>query len=90
MADQSMAGRKAALKKGAALPSKKDGGKPRFPIRNRTEASDAINAVGRARPNTGSEHDMVRRYIMKRLRALGLTAMKPENWNPDGSLKNSG
>ena len=87
MADQSMAGRKAALKQGAALPPKKPEGKPRFPIRNRQEASDAINAVGRARPNTGPEHNMVRRYIMRRLRALGLTSMKPDNWNPDGSLK---
>lgn len=89
MADQSMAGRKQALSQGAALPPSKPKGKPRFPIRNRGEASDAISAVGRARPNTGPEHNMVRRYIMRRLTALGLTSMKPDNWNPDGSLKNA-
>ena len=73
---------------GAALPPKKPGGRPRFQIRNRDDAANAIRAVGRARPNTGEEHNMVRRYIMKRLSALGLSSMKPDNWNSDGSLKN--
>ncbi|MFC7218592.1 hypothetical protein ACFQLX_10495 [Streptomyces polyrhachis] len=42
----------------------------------------AIHAVGR-----GSEpHDEIRRHIMDRAKALGLSAEIPSDWNTDGSL----
>lgn len=58
----------------------------RFPIRNRDDLLKAIKAVGRA---SGGEagRKAVRRFIIKRARALGLTSLLPENWASDGSLK---
>ena len=58
-----------------------------FPIRNREDLANAIRAVGRVRPNTEAERAKVRRYIIRRARALGLTGMIPETWASDGSLK---
>lgn len=57
-----------------------------FPIRNRTDLSNAIRAVGRVRPNTEAERAKVRRYIIRRARAIGATNLIPESWNSDGSL----
>ncbi|HKS46342.1 MAG TPA: hypothetical protein VJT49_14775 [Amycolatopsis sp.] len=59
----------------------------RFQIRNRGELSDAISAVGRVRPNTEEARAKVRRFIMKRARALNLANMIPDSWAADGSLK---
>ena len=58
----------------------------RFPIRNRSDLQNAIRAVGRAR---GGEQGRraVRRFIMRRARALGLTNLIPDTWRPDGSLR---
>ena len=58
----------------------------RFPIRNREDLAKAIKAVGRAK---GGEQGRaaVRRFIIKRARALGLESMLPANWAADGSLK---
>lgn len=83
MADPSMAQRKTLAKKGQAIPNKDSGGS--YPVRNRAELKDAIQAVGRA----GSPEDQakVRRFIMKRARALDLSSMIPPNWNPDGTTK---
>lgn len=81
MADPpSAAARQKAEARGAAMP----GG--RFPIRNRADLAKAIQAVGRA---SGGEEGRkaVRRFIIKRARALGLTNMLPDNWAADGSLK---
>lgn len=62
-----------------------------FYIRNRTELSDAINAVGRATPNAGesdiARRNAVRRHVINRAKALKLESMIPVTWNPDGSLK---
>lgn len=57
----------------------------RYPIRNRSDLSNAIRAVGRA---SGGEtgRRAVRRWIIKRARALGLTSMIPDTWNSDGTL----
>lgn len=77
MADLSTDARKKAAASGAALP----GG--RFPIRNRTDLENAIRAVGRAK----GDHDMVRRFIVKRARALNLMNLIPDNWSADGSMK---
>jgi len=87
MADISTAARERAEQRGQALP----GG--RFPIRNRADLQNAILAVGRAGRRDASEEErergrrMVRRFIMRRARALGAEDMIPETWNADGSLK---
>jgi hypothetical protein len=77
--------RRRAAAKGQALPGK-DGGAPRFPIRNASDLDKAIKAVGRARPNTEEERRKVRRFIRRRAQALGLTSRLPDNWKADGSL----
>jgi len=75
-------GRRAAAKQGAALPSK-SGGAPRYPTPNRTYLAKAIKAVGRGK----GDHSLIRRYLIRRARALGATDMIPDNWNSDGSTK---
>ena len=90
MAQPNMAQMKKYQVAGAALPPKKPGGRPRFQINNRTDLHNAIHAVGRARPNTPQEHDMVRRYIRKRARALGLESMIPATWSSSGGSGASG
>lgn len=77
MAQFSQQQRKSLASKGQAM----QGG--RFPIRNRADLQNAIRAVGRAK----GDHAVVRRYIIKRARALGLTQLLPDNWAADGSLK---
>jgi len=77
MADLSTAARDKAAAQGQAM----QGG--RFPIRNRAELEKAIRAVGRAK----GDHDMVRRFVIKRARALNLTNLIPDNWSADGSMK---
>lgn len=74
------AARRKAEDKGQAMP----GG--RFPIRNREDLAKAIRAVGRAKGGE-SGRGAVRRFIIKRARALGLANMIPANWAADGSLK---
>jgi len=71
--------------RGQALP----GG--RFPIRNRADLENAIRAVGRAGGPEGTEADRneVRRFIIQRARALGLSELIPDTWNSDGTLKSS-
>lgn len=84
MAGPDMSTRKTLAKQGKAMPDGDSGG--RFPIRNEADARKAIQAVGRAKGGEAGRA-AVRRFIMKRLIALGLTRLKPDNWNPDGSLK---
>ena len=76
--------RNRAESSGAAM----EGG--RYPIENEQDLRNAIRAVGRARPNTDAERNKVRRHIMKRARALGLSKLIPQSWNSDGSLKKDG
>lgn len=57
----------------------------RFPIRNRSDAANAIRAVGRAKGGEQGRRK-VRRYIIRRLRAINAADLKPESWNDDGSL----
>lgn len=73
--------RRRAERRGAAM----QGG--RFPIRNREDLLNAIRAVGRVRPNTEAARAQVRRFIIRRARALGLTNLIPDTWNADGTLK---
>lgn len=58
-----------AAKRGYALP---DGS---FPIRNRSELKDAIDAFGRAKDQTRAK-----RHIIKRARALGAVSLLPDTW----------
>jgi hypothetical protein len=62
--------RKAAAKSGAAR------GDGSFPIQNRQDLLNAIRALGRAK-----NPDAARRHIIKRARALGLTALLPKDWD---------
>lgn len=61
--------RDSAEKKGNALP----GG--RFPINNKQDLLNAIRAVGRAK-----NPDAVKRFIIKRAKALGLSNLIPSSW----------
>lgn len=81
MADINMAARRKAAAQGAAMP----GG--RFPVRNRTDLAKAILAVGQVKPPTEEARATVRRFVMKRAKALGAADMIPDTWAADGSLK---
>jgi hypothetical protein len=72
---------------GKAIPNAK--GDPSFQIRNAGDLGNAIQAVGRVRPNTDEARARVRRYIMQRAKALGLSSQIPDSWNADGSLKDT-
>lgn len=66
---------------------------PRYPITARTgdnSLATAIQAVGRARPNTPEERAKVRRYIIKVAAAKGWSADIPDSWSSDGTLKTGG
>lgn len=77
----SEAQRQSLAKSGEAMP---DGS---FYIRNASDLANAIRAVGRVRPNTEAARAQVRRFIIKRAKALGLSDQIPDTWNADGSLK---
>lgn len=79
-APETAAGREAAAKKGAALPSK-SGGAPRYPTTNVAYLKKAIKAVGRG----SGDHSVIRRYLIRRANALGARNLIPDNWNSDGS-----
>lgn len=74
--------RKAAVAKGQALPE--SDGPGRYPVRNEADLKRAIRAVGRS---TKSSHSVVRKFIMRRARALGLSQLIPDTWNSNGTLK---
>jgi hypothetical protein len=74
-------------KQGKAMPPSKPGGKPKFYIRNKADLQNAIDAVGRVRPNTDAARAAVRRHIMANARTLGFSSMIPDTWQADGSLK---
>jgi hypothetical protein len=80
MAGYNTAQRMSAADNGQALP----GG--RYPIKNRADLENAIRAVGRA---MGGEpgRAKVRRFIIKRARAMNMSNLIPATWNADGSLK---
>lgn len=80
MADFSEEERRRLASRGQAMP----GG--RFPIRNRSDLENAIRAVGRSKGGEAGRN-AVRRWIIRRARALGLTSMIPETWNSDGTMK---
>ena len=68
----SQAERERLARTGAAMP---DGS---YPIRNRADLQNAIQAVGRA-----ANYADAKRHIMRRAKDLGLEDMLPEEWrNP--------
>lgn len=69
--------RQALAKKGHALP---DGS---FPISNRTDLSNAIRAIGRAK-----NRSTAMAHIKKRARELGATEMLPAEWSAKMSVVN--
>jgi hypothetical protein len=79
MATPSAEDRRKAESKGQAMP----GG--RYPVRNKADLQKAIHAVGRS---TKTSHSTVRRFIILRAKALGLSSMIPDTWNSNGTLKN--
>ncbi|MFD7016132.1 hypothetical protein [Streptomyces sp. NPDC059928] len=70
-----------ALAKGQAM--KNAAGEPSYPIKSKSDLRKAIRAVGRG----GADHDKIRAHIVARAKALGLSSMIPDNWNKDGSMK---
>lgn len=75
------------VKQGKAMPAPGQDRPGRFQIRNRDDLSNAILAVGRVRPATDEARAKVRRFIMRRAKALNATSLIPDNWAADGSLK---
>jgi HK97 family phage prohead protease len=68
-------------KKGQAF--KNDDGSYSYPIADAEDLKKAIRAVGRG----GADHDAIRKYVIKRAKALGESDLIPDNWGSDGSLK---
>lgn len=64
----------------------------RYPIENREDLDNAIQAVGRAGGPDGDEEDRqeVRRHIMRQAERLDAEDAIPETWNSDGTLKEDG
>jgi hypothetical protein len=71
---------------GKAMPPSQPGGRPRFNIANASDLDNAIRAVGRVQPPTDAARSKVRRYIIQRAKALGLSSRIPDSWNEDGDL----
>ena len=71
--------RKRMSKSGQAMP---DGS---YPIADAEDLDNAIHAVGRG----GADHDAIRRHIIQRAKALGLSERIPDNWNSDGSIQDA-
>lgn len=80
MADPGAGERRRLAQQGRALPGR-DGAPGRFPIRNRTDLENAIRAVGRVSPATDTQRALVRRFIVRRARALGLLNLIPDTWD---------
>ena len=73
--------KKKMLAAGKAMRNAK--GDPSYPIDDEEDLSNAIHAVGRG----GASHNAVRKYIIKRAKAMGKSSMIPENWGSDGSMQ---
>ncbi len=74
---------KAMLSKGHAM--KNANGDASYPIADLSDLKKAIKAVGRG----GTDHDKIRAHIIKRAKALKAMSLIPDNWNSDGSMKES-
>lgn len=79
--EYSTAQKKAMLDKGQAMENPQ--GEPSYPIKTKADLRKAIRAVGRG----NADHGKIRAHIIARAKALGLMSMIPDNWNQDGSMK---
>lgn len=75
------------VQKGQAMPAPGQSRPGRFQIRNQSELQDAIKAIGRVQPATDEARAKVRRFVMKRARALNLANLIPDTWDSSGNLK---
>lgn len=57
----------------------------RFPIPDKAHLEKAIHAVGRSKGGEAGRR-AVRRYIIRRAKALHAEDMIPKTWKPDGTL----
>lgn len=78
MGNYSIEQRRKLLKQGKALPPKKAGDPPRFPI---DDGGDVTSAVGLART------DEERRHVYRHAKRLGQLGKIPSNWRSDGSIR---
>ena len=53
-----------------------------YPIDDAEDLDNAIHAVGRG----NADHDAIRKYVIGRAKALGLSSKIPDGWNADGSI----
>lgn len=89
MAQPDAAQMRQMVKKGQAMAAAPGESRPgRFQVRNRADLENAIRAVGRVRPNTEEARSKVRRFLIRRAKALGAADVIPDTWAGDGSLKN--
>src|SRR5208282_354399 len=58
-----------------------------YPVADAEDLRHAIRAVGRGRHDS---HDSIRRHIIARAKALGMSGAIPDDWNADGTLENAG
>jgi hypothetical protein len=81
-ADLDTAARRYAASQGWAMP---DGSYPVRPanLHGASDLEKAVGAVGRG----GGSHDAIRKHIMARAQAIGLTAKVPDNWGGAGQRK---
>lgn len=81
--DLDTAARRYAASQGWAMP---DGSYPIRPANRhgRDDLEAAIRAGGRG------THSTIRAHIIKRAKAIGLSDLIPDNWNPDGSMRGMG
>lgn len=79
-ADLNTAARKYAASRGWAMD---DGSYPVRPadMHGRSDLQAAVKAVGRG----GKSHDAIRKHIISRARAIGLSDLIPDNWSSSGS-----
>lgn len=54
-----------------------------YPIADAEDLTNAVHAVGRG----NASHDAIRKYIIGRAKALGLSSKIPDSWNSDGSMR---
>lgn len=69
------------VRQGKAMP----GG--RYYIRNHSDVTNAVRAVGRAKPATTQERNKVRRHIIRNAKRIGAGHLIPDTWKSTGELK---
>ena len=88
MATPSAKKMKSLVNQGKAIPAPNQDRPGRFQIENSSDLDNAIRAVGRVRPNNDAARAKVRRFIIRRAKALGQSGKIPDNWDSSGNLKN--